>query len=122
LLIEELFDQQLEEIVRLLRRRRRDPDPWHALTDFLERVLELQAKDRAHEETLVGAPGAPERIQKRRSTLHPLAAEAGPVASLPGHRAAGLARPTGRESATARALEAVQMVAWSGPIGLISWK
>jgi AcrR family transcriptional regulator len=75
LLIDELFDQQLEEIVALLQAALRDPDPWHGLTDFLERVLELQAKDRGLKELLLGAPGVPERITKSRSRLHPLAAE-----------------------------------------------
>ena len=46
-LIDALFEQRLEEIVRMLNDCLADPDPWHALTDFLERVLDKQAKDRA---------------------------------------------------------------------------
>jgi AcrR family transcriptional regulator len=75
LLIEELFDAELGEIVGLLESARRDPDPWHALVEFLERVLELQARDRALKDILLGAPGAPERITHMRARLHPLAAE-----------------------------------------------
>ena len=75
LLIEELFDAELGEIVGLLESARSDPDPWHALVEFLERVLELQARDRALKDILLGAPGTPERIATVRATLHPLAAE-----------------------------------------------
>ena len=88
LLIEELFDDELREIVGLLEAARQDPDPWHALTVFLEQVLERQATDRGLKELLLGAPGAPERIQKTRSILHPLAAELVERA-----RAAGAVRP-----------------------------
>ena len=88
LLIDELFDQQLEEIVDLLQAAIRDPDPWHGLTEFLERVLERQAKDRGLKQILLGARGAPERITKTRSRLHPLAAEL-----VEGARAAGAVRP-----------------------------
>lgn len=73
-LIEVLFEQRLDEIVRMLEGALEDPDPWHGLTDFLERVLEKQASDRGLKEVLMGvAPGSSERITKSRSTLHPLA-------------------------------------------------
>ena len=75
-LIDALFEQRLEEIVRMLKDSLEDPDPWHGLTDFLERVLDKQAKDRGLKEVLMGlAPGSAERITKSRATLHPLAAE-----------------------------------------------
>ena len=75
LLIEELFDQELQEIVALLEAARAIPDPWQAVVEFHERVLELQAKDRGLQEILLGAAGAPERITTMRATLHPLAAD-----------------------------------------------
>jgi AcrR family transcriptional regulator len=75
-LIDALFEQRLEEIVQMLDEALNDPDPWHGLTDFLERVLDKQAKDRGLKEVLMGlAPGSSERITRSRSTLHPLAAE-----------------------------------------------
>jgi AcrR family transcriptional regulator len=75
-LIDALFEQRLEEIVHMLEEALDDPDPWHGLTGFLERVLDKQAKDRGLKEVLMGlAPGSSERITQSRSTLHPLAAE-----------------------------------------------
>jgi hypothetical protein len=55
------------------------------LTDFLERVLDKQAKDCGLKEVLMGlAPGSSERITRSRSTLHPLAAELVERAVRPG--------------------------------------
>jgi len=73
-LIDLLFEQRLDEIVQMLEGALADADPWHGLTDFLERVLEKQANDRGLREVLMGlSPGSSERITKSRSTLHPLA-------------------------------------------------
>jgi AcrR family transcriptional regulator len=73
-LIDVLFEQRLDEVVGLLEDGLDDPDPWHGLTEFLERVLEKQASDRGLMEVLLGrSPGSPERVTKSRSTLHPLA-------------------------------------------------
>ena len=75
-LIDALFEQRLEEIIHMLKESLNDPDSWHGLTVFLERVLDKQAKDRGLKEVLMGlAPGSSDRITKSRSTLHPLAAE-----------------------------------------------
>src|SRR5947209_3658036 len=40
LLIDALFEQRLEEIIHMLKESLNDPDPWHGLTAFLERVLD----------------------------------------------------------------------------------
>ena len=57
-LIDALFEQRLEEIIHMLKESLNDPDPWHGLTVFLERVLDKQAKDRGLKEVLMGlAPG-----------------------------------------------------------------
>lgn len=75
-LVDALFEQRLDEIVRMLEEALDDPDPWHGLTCFLERVLDKQAKDRGLKEVLMGiAPGSSARITRSRATLHPLAAE-----------------------------------------------
>jgi AcrR family transcriptional regulator len=75
LLIDMLFEQQLEDIQALLQAALADPDPWHGLISFLDQVLERQARDRGLKELLLGMPSAPERATKLRATLHPLAAE-----------------------------------------------
>jgi AcrR family transcriptional regulator len=73
-LIDVLFEERLDEIVRMLQDSLEDPDPWHGLTDFLEQVLEKQAGDRGLKEVLMGlSPGSSQRVTKSRSTLHPLA-------------------------------------------------
>jgi AcrR family transcriptional regulator len=73
-LIDVLFEQRLDEIVRLLEEALEDSDPWHGLTHFLERVLEKQANDRGLMDVLMGrSPGSAERVTTSRSTLHPLA-------------------------------------------------
>jgi AcrR family transcriptional regulator len=74
-LIEELFEQQLSELVGLMEQALEDPDPWRGLTGFLRRNLELQARDRAFREILVGTPEAAQRINKIRARMFPLGAQ-----------------------------------------------
>jgi AcrR family transcriptional regulator len=74
-LIEELFELRVAEIVRLAKEALADPDPWHGLTGFLTRALELQANDRGFKEVVLGSPGARDRIGEIRQQMYPLAAE-----------------------------------------------
>jgi AcrR family transcriptional regulator len=74
-LIEELFEQQLSELVGLMEEALEDPDPWHGLTGFLRRNLELQARDRAFREIIVGTPEAAQRIAQIRARMFPLGAQ-----------------------------------------------
>ena len=74
-LIEELFEQQLSELVGLMEEALEDPDPWHGLTTFLRRNLELQACDRAFREIIVGTPEAAQRIHQIRARMFPLGAQ-----------------------------------------------
>lgn len=74
-LIEELFEQQVSELVGLMEDALEDPDPWHGLTGFLRRNLELQARDRAFREIIVGTPEAAERINQIRARMFPLGAQ-----------------------------------------------
>src|SRR6516165_3412312 len=45
-LIDDLFEQRIQDLVGFMEAAVADPDPWHGLTQFLERALELQASDR----------------------------------------------------------------------------
>jgi AcrR family transcriptional regulator len=72
-LIDELFEQRLAEIHTLVEEAIEDPDPWHGLTSFLERALEIQARDRAVKELLFNTPGGVERVAKMREKMFPMA-------------------------------------------------
>lgn len=74
-LIEELFEEQLGELVGLMEEAVQDPDPWRGLTGFLRRNLELQSGDRAFREILSGTPEAAERLRKIRDRMFPLGAQ-----------------------------------------------
>ena len=74
-LIEELFEQQVSELVGLMEEALEDPDPWRGLTGFLRRNLELQARDRAFREIIVGTPEAAQRLQQIRLRMFPLGAQ-----------------------------------------------
>jgi AcrR family transcriptional regulator len=72
-LIDELFEQRLAEIHTLVQEAIEDPDPWHGLASFLERALEIQARDRAVKELLFNTPGGVERVAKMREKMFPMA-------------------------------------------------
>lgn len=74
-LIEELFEQQLSELVGLMADAVEDPDPWRGLTGFFRRNLELQARDRAFREIIVGTPEAAQRVDQIRARMFPLGAQ-----------------------------------------------
>src|SRR5579884_1000811 len=71
-LVEELFEQQVSELVRLMEEALDDPDPWRGLTGFLRRNLELQSRDRAFREIMAGTPEAAQRLQQIRDRMFPL--------------------------------------------------
>jgi AcrR family transcriptional regulator len=71
-LIDDLFEQQVEELVALLQDAAADPDPWHGLTTFLERALELQANDRGLRDLITGLPDGLERLGLIRARMRPL--------------------------------------------------
>jgi len=71
-LIEELFEQQVSELVGLMEEAAEDPDPWRGLTGFFRRNLELQARDRAFREIVVGTPESAQRLQQIRLRMFPL--------------------------------------------------
>jgi AcrR family transcriptional regulator len=74
-LIEELFEQQVGELVALMEDANEDPDPWHGLTEFLRRNLERQSRDRAFREILMDTPEGAERLARVRERMFPLGAQ-----------------------------------------------
>jgi AcrR family transcriptional regulator len=87
-LIDGMFEQRVEEIVGLAQAALEDPDPWAGITGFLEAALELQARDRAIKELVLGGSGGLERVSRIRERMYPI------VASLVTRaRDAGVLRP-----------------------------
>jgi AcrR family transcriptional regulator len=74
LLVEELFEQQIASLVALGEEALADPDPWHGLTGFLRRNLEMQACDRAFRQIILETPEGAQRVGQIRDRMFPLAA------------------------------------------------
>lgn len=74
-LIDDLFEQRVEELVALMDQASADPDPWNGLVGFLTRALELQAQDRALKEILNEMPDGVERVCRIRDRLLPLGSD-----------------------------------------------
>jgi AcrR family transcriptional regulator len=74
-LIEDLFDQQLEALAGLMADAVADPDPWHGLTRFMQRALELQASDRGFKEIALGSEFTPAHGARLRARMLPMAAQ-----------------------------------------------
>jgi AcrR family transcriptional regulator len=71
-LIDELFEQQIDEMVGLMEAAVQDPDPWQGLTGFLRRNLELQTRDRALRELVLGSREGMQRVSRIRARMLPL--------------------------------------------------
>jgi AcrR family transcriptional regulator len=74
-LIDDLFEQRLQVLVGFMNAAAADTDPWHGITVFLERALELQASDRGLMELITGMPDGLERVARIRERLFPLGSE-----------------------------------------------
>jgi AcrR family transcriptional regulator len=74
-LIEELFEQQIAQLVGLMEGALEDPDPWRGLTGFLRRNLEMQACDRAFRQIILGTPEGAQRVAQTRDRMFPLGAK-----------------------------------------------
>jgi AcrR family transcriptional regulator len=70
-----LFDDQLDRVVQLARAALEVPDPWTALTGFLEAILDLQAQDRGLKELLLGSSRALELSRRSQDQVAPVVAE-----------------------------------------------
>jgi AcrR family transcriptional regulator len=74
-LIEEIFEQQIGDLLALMEEAVEDPDPWRGLTGFLESNLELQTRDRALREIIMGTPEGAQRVGQIRERMFPLGSE-----------------------------------------------
>lgn len=71
-LIDELFEQSLDDVAALAERALEDPDAWHGLTTFLEQSLRLQLKDRGLSELLHNPEMGLQRLNRSRDRLAPM--------------------------------------------------
>jgi AcrR family transcriptional regulator len=74
-LIDELFEQRVEDLVSFMEQAAADPDPWRGLVSFLVQAAELQAADRGMKEILTSTPDGAERVCRIRDRLMPRGAE-----------------------------------------------
>jgi AcrR family transcriptional regulator len=74
-LVEGLFEQRFEELVRRMEEAVADPDAWHGLTSFIRFSTELQASDHAIKDLLTGGHVGLERISRIRARLTPMGEE-----------------------------------------------
>ena len=75
LLIEQLFEQRLEDLVAVASRALDDPDAWHGLKTFLRQALELQANDRGVKDLITASTDGLDRVAKIRDRLLPIGLE-----------------------------------------------
>jgi AcrR family transcriptional regulator len=71
-LIDALFEERVEEMHVLAEAALEDPDPWHGLESFLERGLELQARDKGLKQLLLGTPQGCARVGGVRERMLPI--------------------------------------------------
>jgi AcrR family transcriptional regulator len=88
LLIDALFEERVEEILALAEEALANPDPWDGLAGFLERGLELQARDKGLKQLLLGTPQGCARVGGVRDRMFPLV-----TALVERAREAGVLRP-----------------------------
>ena len=74
-LIDELFEQRIDDVVALAHEAASDPDPWNGLVGFLRGTAERQAADRGIKEILTSSPDGSERVYRMRDRLMPIGAE-----------------------------------------------
>src|SRR5438270_8992229 len=75
LLIDALFEDRLAEFIKLAEEALANPDPWLGLVGFLERGLELQARDKGLKQLLLSTPEGCARVGGMRERVLPLASE-----------------------------------------------
>jgi AcrR family transcriptional regulator len=74
-LIEDLFDQQLDQLAAMMEEAVADPDAWHGLTRFMARALELQATDRGFKEIALGSERTIAHGARLRERMLPLSTQ-----------------------------------------------
>jgi AcrR family transcriptional regulator len=71
-LLDELFEEQVRELMVLMEAGVADPDPWRGFTGYITGNLELQSRDRAFREILLYTPEGAERLGHVRERMFPL--------------------------------------------------
>jgi AcrR family transcriptional regulator len=74
-LINALLEERLDEFMGIVDEALAEPDPWRALTSFLERAMKMQAEDRGFKELQLQSDEGRERLRMFRARLRPLVAE-----------------------------------------------
>ena len=74
-LIAALFEERLDEFMRVLDDALADDDPWRGLSHFLERWMEMQAEDRGFKELLLQSAEGRERVRLFRAHIRPRVGE-----------------------------------------------
>jgi AcrR family transcriptional regulator len=72
MLVDALFEDQLQQLVALGQDAVRDEDAWRGLVQFLERMLSMQVADRGLKDLVTNRTHGRERIQLLRDRLGPL--------------------------------------------------
>lgn len=72
MLIDALFEERVAELVAVVEESLTDPDPWRGLVSYLERGLELQARDRGLKQLLLSTPQGCARVGGVRDRMIPL--------------------------------------------------
>ncbi len=72
MLVDALFEEQLQQLVALGQDAVRDEDAWRGLVQFLERTLSMQVADRGLKDLVTNRTHGRERIQLLRDRLGPL--------------------------------------------------
>ncbi|MHB8689643.1 MAG: TetR/AcrR family transcriptional regulator [Solirubrobacteraceae bacterium] len=70
-LIEELFEEKVDELVAVMERAVADPDPWNGVVSFLEGANELQSRDFALRDLVINTPDGLDRSCRVRERLLP---------------------------------------------------
>jgi AcrR family transcriptional regulator len=74
-LIDALMVDRIGELAQIARESLEEPDPWRALTGYLERALALQAADRGLKEVLFSSGRGRERSNQARRQIAPVVTE-----------------------------------------------
>lgn len=74
-LIDELFDERVEQIIAIVERARELDDPWQGLYAFVAGNLELQASDQGLKELMLGSSRAGELAQRAQRRIGPAVRE-----------------------------------------------
>jgi AcrR family transcriptional regulator len=74
-LIDELFDERVDQIIAIVDAARKRDDPWQGLCEFVAGNLELQAGDQGLKELMLGNSRAGELAQRAQRRIGPAVRE-----------------------------------------------